>query len=129
MTYCPLTPPLYTARVTDWIRLHALRSLGLEPVTRDELDAAVASNRDPHFDELRDARLAMGHLRYGGLGRSPYDVIGSMIARLDEYRTTGNREYLVDVANLAEIEWARGSCCAIGTHWDAQDCGGHASLR
>jgi hypothetical protein len=37
------------------------------------------------------------------------------------------REHLVDVANLIEIEWCRPSF--EGTHFAAQDCGGHWSLR
>ncbi|MFA6364767.1 hypothetical protein [Methanoregula sp.] len=95
-----------------------------------EVRAAARDKRDPHFDELRDARLRMGHLRYGVCGRSAdasYDVVASMISRLEEYRKTGNREHLVDIANLAEIEWIGPQ--REGTYWAAQDTGGHWSLR
>jgi len=132
----PLVPPLGEATVTEWIRHHLYRGAGAVPdgtpyhATAEELDLAVAAKRDPQFDALRDARLRIGHLRYGICGRSSgasYDVIQSCISRLEEYRRTGNREHLVDVANLVEIEWVWPS--QEGTHFSAQDCGGHWSLR
>jgi hypothetical protein len=127
MTGTELVPPLGLARVNDWIRHHILRGAGMCPVTSAELDAAASAKRCPQFDALRMARLRMGHLRYGMCGRSYYDAILSIIARAEDYARTGNRELLVDIANLAEIEWI------MPNHphpiWDAQDCGGHSSLR
>ena len=113
----PLVPPLYEARTADWIRHHIERSLGLTHCTPEELEAAVAGKRCPRFaslryirakgdfEALRDARLRMGHLRYGVCGWSVGDVIGSCLDRLRDYQKSGNREHLVDVANLIEIEW------------------------
>jgi hypothetical protein len=125
-----LVPPLLEARVSDWIRHHIERALGLSNATLSELDDAAAMKRDAQFDELRMARLRMGHLRYGQCGwpaDKPYDCVESSIARLREYQKTGNREHLIDVANLVEIEW----CWPYhpNAHWEAQDCGGHWSLR
>jgi len=122
-------PPLYEAPVSDWIRLHALRARGLMPVTIAEMNIAAEQKRCARFQALcarrrealgivlpdddrgldahRMARLRIGHLRYGGLGRNRYDAVGSCLRRLDEYWTRGggNREHLVDVLNLIEIEW------------------------
>jgi hypothetical protein len=100
---------------------------GLYTYTPEVIAEAVAAKRDPHFDEARNARLAMGHLRYESRGRDLLDKIASAIKRLDAYRETGNREHLVDACNLIEIEWCRPS--QEGTFWEAQDCGGHWSLR
>ena len=105
MTFSPLVPPLGEARVFDWLRHSLLKQAELEPITIAEVEAAAQAKRDPHFDELRNARLRMGHLRYGTCGRNLTDVIGSAITRLQKYQVTGNREHLVDAANLCEIEW------------------------
>jgi hypothetical protein len=122
-----LVPPLYEARGNDWIRYHMMRDAGLETVSADQIVEAVQAKRDPHFDALRNARLAIGHIRYEACGRDFLDKIKSAIARLEEYTSTGNREHLVDACNLIEIEWLRPS--REGTYWEAQDCGGHWSLR
>lgn len=128
-----LVPPLYEASVTEWIRHHMYSALGTLPdgtpylCTAERVQEAVQAKRDPGFDRLRNARLAMGHLRYESCGRDFLDKISSAIARLEEYRKTGNREHLVDAVNLIEIEWLRPSF--EGTYWEALDCGGHHSLR
>jgi hypothetical protein len=133
MTFCTLVPPLYEAPVTDWIRHHMYRQLGAMPdgtpyhVTLERIQEAVQAKRDPHFDEVRNARLTMGHLRYETTGRDFLDKVGSAIKRLQEYVKTGNREHLADAANLIEIEWCRPSF--EGAYWESQDCGGHWSLR
>jgi hypothetical protein len=118
----PLVPPLYEARVNDWIRHGLERKLGLSHPTIEELDEAARNKRcssflahrqtiwpeagwDQRFDDLRMSRLRMGHLRYGVYGRNQYDAIGSCLQRLDEYVLTGNQEHLVDIVNLIEIEW------------------------
>lgn len=116
--------------MTDWIRHHALLGAGAVHVTIAEMQDAARRKRCAHFDQLRNNRLMIGHLRYGACGVSrdaSYDVVASMIHRLEEYRATGNLEHLVDVANLAEIEfiWPRHA----QAHWVAQDTGGHWSLR
>ena len=190
-TRSPLVPPLGEATTADWIRHGIERRLGITLASLDELDEAAANKRCtsfgqlvaievPEFEEARMARLRMGHLRYGLYGRNYYDAIGSCIKRLQEYSIGGNIEHLVDIANLAEIEWiwptigegtywaydveylpprtingalgylqqyqvmgvrnvlpAVAIWCTIEfacpdhplAHWEAQDCGGHYSLR
>jgi hypothetical protein len=131
-----LVAPLYEATVTDWIRHHMYRAAGCLPdgtpyhADLAEVQQAALDKTDDHFMRLRLDRLRMGHLRYGACGCSAcasYDVVKSCIKRLEEYRATGNREHLVDVANLVEIEWIWPS--QDGTYFEAQDCGGHWSLR
>ena len=54
--------------------------------------------------------MIMGYFRYGSLqsqiGRAKYDNIGSIEKRLSIYKSDHNREHLVDIANLAMIEFA-----------------------
>jgi hypothetical protein len=131
MTFCPLVPPLYEARVTDWIR----RSLFMHPEIQmatsssEEVEEAVRCKRDPHFDKLRNNRLRMGHLRYGRLGYSASTdaCMRSIIARAQAYLASPNREHLLDIANLAEIVWCQ--CGPEGSYFHAQDGDSTASLR
>jgi hypothetical protein len=53
-----------------------------------------------------------------------YDAVGSSIERLKEYQRTGNRELLVDVANLVEVEWDNGQP---GTYFESNDDGEHVA--
>jgi len=45
----------------------------------------------------------------GASGKPQYDRTSDMIRRLELYRVDGNAEHLVDVANLAELEFVEGS--------------------
>lgn len=61
------------------------------------------------FEQKMRNRLAMGYFRYGPLkdqiGRHPYDNVKSIEERLQAYIKTHNREHLVDIANLALVEF------------------------
>jgi hypothetical protein len=122
-TFCPLTPPLYEARVTDWIRRSLELQAGLVTIDLVELEGAVQCKRDPHFDVVRNARLRMGHLRYGKIGYPAYCVM-SIIKRAQTFLESPNREHLADIANLAEIVWCQG-----GGYWEALDGDRACSLR
>ena len=125
-------PPLHEARVSDWIRHHIYRRLpdlvplpGVAPLVRvsaAEIEDAAHRKRCPDFrwrmaqkgglsegpqdlEEHRMARLRMGHLRYGATGRNMGDAIGSARKRFGDFIAGGNREHLVDIINLIEIEW------------------------
>ena len=54
--------------------------------------------------------MIMGYFRYGSLksqiGAGKYDNVGSIEKRLLLYKKDHNREHLVDIANLAMIEFA-----------------------
>jgi hypothetical protein len=71
-------------------------------------------------------RMTVGGYRYGLITDKSrqYDNIGSLIARAEEYLRVGNQEDLVDIANLAMIEFLRGSCHAT-PHWSPTDDGYH----
>lgn len=121
MTFSPLVPPLYEATVTDWIRRSIDLKLGFAHVTYDELEEAAQNKLCPTFERLvgltntdfdtkRMARLRMGHLRYGTMGRNFTDVPTSVLRRIEAYERDGNQEHLVDVYNLCGIEWIWPGC-------------------
>lgn len=63
------------------------------------------------FEKLMRTRLLMGALRYGRMGvdgKPVYDRLKGIQKRLGEYKETGNTETLVDVANLALLEFVEG---------------------
>jgi hypothetical protein len=121
-----LVPPLYEARVTDWLRRSLELQAGLVTIDMAELDEAVRCKRDPAFDEIRNARLRMGHLRYGRLGYSVdvAAIMTSIVKRARAFAASPNREHLADIANLAEIAWCQG----VG-YWEALDGDESESLR
>jgi len=88
--------------VSDWIRDHAL---GVRPTHEDAVAAANAKMDPPGWRRACWARLYLGTLRYEICGRMPYDAVGSAIERLKAYQDDGNREHLVDAANLCRVEW------------------------
>ena len=134
-----LVPPMYEAPVSEWIRFHMVRALGLSceeaGMSRDvpryadmsEIREAVAAKHSPSFEAARDARYSVGHLRYGlqGWGQTRA-YIQSAIARLEAYLQERNREHLVDSANLIELVWIHPD--QEGTYFKAEDLG-DASLR
>lgn len=63
------------------------------------------------FERLMRHRLIMGALRYGPLhrpGKPAYDRVAGARKRLAQYAATGNLECLVDVANMALLEFEEG---------------------
>ena len=65
----------------------------------------------PEFERLQRNRLIVGAYRYGRLnapGKARYDRITSIIARLMEYRVTGDDDLLVDAATLSMLEFEEG---------------------
>lgn len=72
-----------------------------------ELAKTQVSNR---FIDLMTNRMVLGTFRYGKWqdnkkNKVNYDRVGSMKKRLEAFEKTGNSEYLVDIANLAMIEF------------------------
>ena len=98
--------------VHDYLRARLLQQAGIfeavEPAP--SLDVIARMQSCPIFEEYRKNRMIMGYFRYGSLqsqiGRSKYDNIGSIEKRLSIYKSDHNREHLVDIANLAMIEFA-----------------------
>lgn len=77
------------------------------------------------FERLMRNRLICGGLRYGLMRRqgNTYDNIGSIVRRAALYRQTGNQELLVDIANIALVEFTTPSHPA--PRFDASDDGEH----
>ena len=109
------------------------RSCGLPEIEEPklpELEVLRESEWNPEFEQLMRNRLVMGAIRYGRIGESnkpTYDRVSSAIARLEKYRTTGNTEFLVDVANLCLLEYAEGEHPK--KHFRAIDDGEHAKVK
>jgi len=102
-------PPGYRkfATVNEWIRRGMMRRLDVYRVSDAELNDTVTERiGDPTFTRLRANRIKMGYRRYELYGRNAaYAAIDGAIKRLQEYRSSGNLELLVDAANLVEVEW------------------------
>ena len=91
----PQVPSLSTLRKTEWSRT---------------------------FESLMRNRLLMGAFRYGLIrhkGEQGYDMVGSLRRRIELYEKTGNLEALVDVANLALLEFEHPSHPS--AHFEAED--------
>ena len=102
----------FMTTVHDYLRARLLQQAGVfEPAEpAPSIDEIARSQSCPQFEEYRKNRMIMGYFRYGSLqsqmGRAKYDNIGSIEKRLLLYRGDKNREHLVDIANLAMIEFA-----------------------
>jgi len=94
-----------------------------------DLPELQRSQWSPEFEQLQRRRLIMGAFRYGLLddqkaaGGNGYDNVGSLIRRAKLYQATGNLEHLVDIANLAMVEFVTGEHPA--RHFAANDDGEH----
>ena len=76
----------------------------------------------PEFETLMRNRLLIGSMRYGLIGspgKPKYDRPNCMINRLNLYKETGNLEHLVDIANLALLEYVEGD--HPDKHWNVVD--------
>lgn len=96
----------------DFLRERLLAQAGIfEPLPpAPSLDEISKIQSCPSFEQYRKNRMIMGYFRYGSLasqiGKAKYDNVGSIKKRLLLYRADHNREHLVDIANLAMIEFA-----------------------
>jgi hypothetical protein len=94
--------------VTTLLRRGLLKDI---PERVPSLEALRRTQRSPEFEKLCMNRKIIGAMRYGLLGaedKPKYDRAADMIHRLKEYQKDGNKEHLVDVANLAELEFVEG---------------------
>ena len=96
--------------VHDAIRAHLLAPLGpIDPEgSRPSLfvDTYLTQlRRYGEFFQFLLNRLVMGHYRYErDLKKLPPRIEG-ILERLDSYRASGNREYLLDIANFCALEY------------------------
>lgn len=95
-------------RVTDILRKRLLAQVQGRVPSVEELER---TQRSPVFERLCMNRKILGAMRYGLMGSSgkpKYDRVTDMVRRLERYREDHNAEHLVDVANLAELEFVEG---------------------
>ena len=87
------------------------------------------SEWSPRFERLMRNRLVIGAMRYGLLhapGKKRWDRGAGIRKRLKQYEETGNLEYLVDVANLALLEFEESDHPL--KHFRSAECGDHACM-
>ena len=90
------------------------------------LEDMIQTEWDDEFEQLMRNRLLMGAMRYGKIsesGKPQYDRISSIISRLKKYQDDGNKEHLVDAANICLMEFVE--CCHPLAHFTAVDDGEH----
>lgn len=95
-----------------------------------DVDALRKSEWSNEFEQLMRNRLVMGAIRYGKIGapgKPTYDRVASMQKRLAKYTETGNKEFLVDVANLCLLEFVE--CAHPNAHFSAIDDGEHVEVQ
>lgn len=89
----------------EWLRKRIMDRLDTPVGDKTE---SLSCLRDSEFEMLMRNRLLVGRFRYGkmnDLEKGQYDCVDSMLKRLRLYEDTGNLEHLVDVANLALVEY------------------------
>jgi hypothetical protein len=66
-----------------------------------------ATEFSEYFIELMRNRMAVSYFKYGMVAEAVkrVDMIASLKTRLQKYLETGNTEWLVDVGNIAMIEF------------------------
>lgn len=100
------------------------------PAPKIDMEALRRSEWNAEFETLMRNRLVMGALRYGKIGapgKPQYDRVASMLRRLQHYADTGNKEFLVDVANLCLLEFTE--CHHPNAHFAAIDDGEHVVAK
>jgi len=99
--------------VHEWKKAESDR-LKYESWLKQEEEFKV-SEWSPEFESLMRSHLIMGAYRYGKLAHTKeqqaekkyYDYIGEIIKRAKLYLETGNKAYLVDIANSSMIEFVQ----------------------
>lgn len=103
------------------------------PLQLPALETLKATQWSEVFEKLMRNRLVMGAVRYGLInepGKVRFDRISNIIKRCEIYQETGNDELLVDIANMAALEFEEGihplkHICSVddGNTWHAKEIG------
>lgn len=75
---------------------------------KSDINTLIKTEWSVDFEILMRNRLVVGAYRYGRMGKMgkpKYDRVSDMIRRLKEFQIDGNKEHLVDVANLSMMEF------------------------
>lgn len=117
----------------DILRERLLKKAGLiKGKQAADLDLLREKNWCPEFEEMMRNRLVMGALRYNDGNPWPqpegmYDYVAYLRTKLDLYEKERNTELLVDVANMAMLEFVFGT--HPDRHFEALDDHGHHYQR
>lgn len=109
--------------VTEHLREHVLLAAGCfdrHPVP--DLESLRGTEWFPEFEQLMRNRLIMGAFRYGLIehkSKMNYNMLAYLKEKVDQYARTGNKEALVDIANMAGLEFMFPS--HPNAHWAAGD--------
>lgn len=100
----------------------------IDPYKSSQIDFNMLKKTEwsDEFEKLMRNRLLLGSIRYGRLnsyGKPKYDRINSINSRLKKYIESGNKEHLVDVANLCLCEFVE--CDHPNAHFSSIDDGEH----
>jgi len=99
--------PIFTH---DAIRASLNKKIRPDPRPRPPLDSLKQTEWVPEFEQYMRNRLVMGAMRYETFEEkmkgNKYNCIEYIIRKCKEYKITGNLECLVDLANVAMIEFA-----------------------
>jgi DNA/RNA-binding domain of Phe-tRNA-synthetase-like protein len=75
----------------------------------DTREQILSRDYSQEFDKGRQDRIVQSWYKYGYASENYptglASAIGSLYKRLELYKQTGNREYLMDIANFAMIEY------------------------
>lgn len=95
-----------------------------------DINSLYISEWNKEFEQLMRNRLVMGALRYGKIyqqNKPKYNRTDSMVSRINKYVESGNKEYLVDVANLCLLEFTE--CYHPKAHFNSIDDGEHVKQK
>lgn len=89
----------------------------------------LETEKSDRFYQLMKNRLVLGAFRYGLLKsiKPNWDRCNSIRYRLKLYEDTGNKEVLVDIANMALLEFEE--CKHPKAHFKAIDDGLHTKIK
>ena len=93
--------------IHDAIRDHMLSGIFPKKVKTLNVEELKKTEWNNEFENLMRNRLILGAFRYGLLGRDSvkFNVPDYIRVKLARYEETGNLESLVDIANLALVEF------------------------
>jgi hypothetical protein len=109
--------------ITDHLREHALTMAGcIDRKPMPDLETLRRTEWFPEFEQLMRNRIIMGAFRYCRMqdkGKTKYRMFDYLLEKAEVYSRTGNKEALVDIANMAALEFTFPS--RENAHWSAGD--------
>jgi len=123
-------------RINDHIRERLLKVTNImisnvvSTKTLPTVNEIMYSNWSKEFELLMRNRLRFGYFRYGPLKdqkKGVMDNIGSIETRIAKFKISGNDELLVDVANIAMVEYMKGDHPL--KHFKSEDDGEHVQKK